>query len=70
MPLVLARRTGEAVRIGANILVRVVGIDERRREVKLDIAAPSDVSVHREEVFYEMLARGRVRSLAGRRKKV
>lgn len=47
--LVLSRRTGERIVVGKNIEITVPGIQGGR--VRLGIAAPADVPVHREEVF-------------------
>ncbi len=47
--LILARRIGESIVIGDNITVTVVQL--RSGRVRLGIEAPSDVSVHRQEVF-------------------
>ena len=51
--LVLTRREGEALRIGADISIRVVSTKGNR--VRLAIDAPVGVVVHREEV-YERIA--------------
>ena len=47
--LVLTRRSGESVRIGAD--VRVVVISASGNQVRLGIEAPAQVPIHREEVF-------------------
>ena len=47
--LVLSRRLGEVLVIGDNIKVQVLGISGN--QVRLGIAAPKSVSVHREEVY-------------------
>lgn len=46
--LVLARKNGESIIIGGNIRVTVVAMTGN--VVRLGIAAPSDVSVNREEI--------------------
>lgn len=47
--LILTRRLGESINIGDNIKVSVLGVSGR--QVRLGIEAPSDVVVHREEVY-------------------
>ena len=47
--LVLSRRRDESIIIADNIVVTVV--DVRGDKVRLGIEAPSDVPVHRQEVF-------------------
>lgn len=37
--------------IGDDVIIRVMEIDEDRRQVRIGIEAPAAVSVHREEVF-------------------
>ena len=47
--LVLSRRLGETLIIGDNVNITVLGISGN--QVRLGIAAPKEVSVHREEVY-------------------
>jgi carbon storage regulator len=47
--LVLTRKPGENIRIGADITVTVLGV--RAGHVKLGIKAPRGVPVHRQEVY-------------------
>jgi carbon storage regulator len=47
--LVLTRKLGESIRIGDDIIVKVVELDSRH--VKLGIEAPRSVSVNREEIY-------------------
>jgi carbon storage regulator len=47
--LVLSRRLGETLIIGDDIKITVLGISGN--QVRLGIAAPKNVSVHREEVY-------------------
>ncbi len=46
--LVLSRKIGEAIQIGPDIIVKVVGMIGDK--VKLGIEAPRSISVHRQEV--------------------
>ena len=47
--LVLTRKLGESVTIGDDIKISV--IDIKGRQVRLGIEAPSDMTIHREEVY-------------------
>jgi carbon storage regulator len=47
--LILTRRLNEAVMIGDEVTVTVLGI--KGGQVRLGISAPKDVAVHREEVY-------------------
>ena len=47
--LVLTRKLGESIRIGDDIVVKVVDLDSRH--VKLGIEAPKSVSVNRQEIY-------------------
>lgn len=51
--LVLTRRIGESIRIGDDIVVTVLELT--RDQVRIGISAPRSVSVHREEVYQEIL---------------
>ena len=50
--LILTRKVGETVTIGDDIKVQVV--DVKGRQVRLGITAPSESSVHREEIFLRL----------------
>ena len=50
--LILTRKLGESITIGDRIRVSVLGI--RGRQVRLGIEAPSDVVVHREEIYVKI----------------
>jgi carbon storage regulator len=47
--LILTRKVGEIIRIGNGIKVTI--LDAKGRQIRLGIDAPSDVAVHREEVY-------------------
>lgn len=47
--LILTRRLGERIKIGDDIDITVLGI--RGQQVKLGVDAPTDVVVHREEIY-------------------
>jgi carbon storage regulator len=47
--LILTRKVGEAIMIGENIVVKVLGV--RSGQVKIGIEAPRDLPVHRQEIF-------------------
>jgi carbon storage regulator len=46
--LILTRRIGETITIGADIAVTVMGV--KGKQVRIGIDAPRDVVVHREEI--------------------
>ncbi len=47
--LILTRRVGEALMIGDNISISVLGV--KGNQVRIGIDAPKEVAVHREEIF-------------------
>lgn len=47
--LILTRRSGENLKIGENITVRVLGI--KGNQVRIGVDAPKEVAVHREEIY-------------------
>ena len=47
--LVLTRKLGESIRIGDDIIIKIVDLDSRH--VKLGIEAPRNVSVNRQEIY-------------------
>lgn len=53
--LILTRRIGEAIDIGENVKVTVLGVIGQ--QVKIGVAAPEDVKVHREEITQLIKAR-------------
>ena len=52
--LVLTRKKEESIRIGDDITIKIVDIDNR--QVKLGIEAPKHVSINREEIYQRILA--------------
>lgn len=52
--LILTRRIGETIRINDDISVTVLSV--HGQQVKLGIAAPADVAVHREEIYERIQA--------------
>jgi carbon storage regulator len=47
--LILTRRVGEALMIGSDVTVTVLGV--KGNQVRIGVNAPKDVAVHREEIF-------------------
>ena len=47
--LILTRKVGEAIMIGEDIVVKVLGV--RSGQVKIGIEAPRELPVHRQEIF-------------------
>ena len=52
--LFLTRRIGEKIIINEDISVTVMGI--KGSQIRLGFDAPSDVSIHREEIFLKVVA--------------
>lgn len=52
--LILTRRVSEEVRIGDDIKIKILG--GKGNQVRIGVAAPEDVSVHREEIYQRVLA--------------
>ncbi|MEM7281302.1 MAG: carbon storage regulator CsrA [Pseudomonadota bacterium] len=59
--LILTRRSNESIRIGDDVQVTILGTSGGK--VRLGIAAPKDVPVHRQEV-YDQIRAGQKRTLA------
>jgi len=55
--LILTRKLGESITIGDDIKVSILGV--RGRQVRLGIEAPSNVVVHREEIYVKIQAENR-----------
>jgi carbon storage regulator len=60
--LVLSRKTGQEVRIGADIQVKVLEI--KRGRVRLGFSGPVDVPIHRDEVYQRIERNSRSRPAA------
>lgn len=54
--LILTRKEGESVRLGDDIVITVVGV--KGGAVRLGIAAPRDLAVHREEIYERVQKEG------------
>jgi len=52
--LILTRRVGESLKIAEEVTVTVLGL--KGNQVRVGIAAPKNVAVHREEVFERIKA--------------
>jgi len=50
--LVLTRKAGESIRIGDNIVVKIVDIDNKN--IKIGIEAPRSIAVNREEIYQKI----------------
>ena len=51
--LVLSRRVGETLIIGDNVTVTVLAV--KGSQVRIGITAPTEVQVHREEIYQRIL---------------
>ncbi len=60
--LVLARKQGQSIVIGGNVVVKVIRLDGF--QVRLGIDAPKEVPVHREEIQAD-IDRGKMMPPAG-----
>lgn len=47
--LVLTRKPGESIRIGENVVIKV--LDAGGGQVKIGIDAPKEMTIHREEIY-------------------
>jgi carbon storage regulator len=60
--LILTRKPGETIRIGSEIVIKVIEVIGNR--VRIGIDAPKSVAVHREEVYLSIQREGDNRLLA------
>lgn len=60
--LILTRRLGEVIIIGDDIKVTVLGV--KGNQVRLGVAAPKEVSVHREEIWERVRLEGEQRTVS------
>ena len=47
--LILTRRVGEKLMIGDDISVTILGV--KGNQVRIGVHAPSDITIHREEIY-------------------
>jgi carbon storage regulator len=50
--LILTRRVGESLIIGDDVVVNVLGV--KGNQVRIGCEAPSDVEIHREEIYLKI----------------
>ncbi len=58
--LILTRKISESIRIGDDIVIKIVELDNRH--VKLGIEAPRSISVNREEIYERIQAENKAAS--------
>jgi carbon storage regulator len=59
--LILTRRVGEALNVGDDVTVTVLGI--KGGQVRIGVRAPKDVAVHREEIYARIQAENQAKTL-------
>lgn len=62
--LILTRRLGEALVIGDDVVVTVLGV--KGNQVRIGVRAPDDVPIHREEIYERIREEGGRPEPAGR----
>ncbi len=50
--LILTRKSGEAIRIGDEVTLRIIEI--RGNQVRLGVEAPRNLPIHREEIYSQI----------------
>jgi len=60
--LVLSRKTDEAIRIGENIIIRVLAVKDG--QIKLGIEAPKELRVFRSEIYDQVQRQNQVAAQA------
>jgi len=61
--LVLTRKSGESIRIGDDIIIRVVEV--KGNQVRLGIEAPRQFRIYREELYQKISRENRLSAMAG-----
>ncbi|HEB75807.1 MAG TPA: carbon storage regulator [Nitrospirae bacterium] len=61
--LVLTRKSGESIRIGDDIIIRVVEI--KGNQVRLGIEASKQLRIYREELYEKISKENRLSAMAG-----
>ncbi|NOZ24533.1 MAG: carbon storage regulator CsrA [Nitrospirae bacterium] len=61
--LVLTRKSGESIRIGDDIIIRIVEV--KGNQVRLGIEAPRQFRVYREELYEKISRENRLSAMAG-----
>ncbi len=56
--LILTRRIGESVKIGDDVTLTILSV--KHHQVRIGVAAPKDVSVHRQEIYERIQAEGKL----------
>lgn len=62
--LILTRKIGESIRIGDDVIIKIVELDSRH--VKLGIDAPRSIAVNREEIYERIQRENREASAASK----